>query len=39
MKDLYNKTSETNDNIINSGYNFKQIWERDWDTMIKLANK
>ena len=39
MKDLYSKTLETNENIINSGYKLKQIWECDWDTMIKLACK
>ena len=39
MKDLYNKTLETNENIINSGYKLKQMWECDWDTMIKLAYK
>ena len=39
MKDLYNKTLETNGKIINSGYKLKQMWECDCDTMIKLAYK
>lgn len=37
FKELYDKTMERKQNIINLGYNYKDIWESDWIKAIKLV--
>lgn len=38
-KELYNKTLERKNTIINLRYNYKDIWESDWLNAIKLVKK